>query len=656
MRKTNNIGYTAIELIGVLLVIIFLILVTNKYMNSINQTRFVNQLSDEAKNYSYQAIKYIEDNYRLLVQQSSANGEMILAWSSLNSYATSGNSGITNNHQTPCLYIASGMPNSIRVYIVFGNTEGQSTILNRQTIGRIAQVLGGNAGDLVNNNGNYIISGYIENEYNLSPATVNNIIQTCSFVSPLPKDTLIIDLTKNISMFASIKGEIDIATTANESDPTLKKSGTTSGVNPLTTMQTNLYLDNVVKESTLNTTYYCDATQLPTADAAKLCLNTAASQSINMYSGTAAWVSSILDSSGQNCIATANAHFYITTVIEPYYTCTGVPPPFPASQENCTNISFCSGSNCTYGVHQALTDYWGAPYLVQPSRCEYDTYAEYTATMQCSGNPCNWHSINPYNMGNQRCGYEYVNAIYVQQQSKTTDYGFKNCTATTFPAIESISGAPAQHVYKGIDFGTSSINGQRIQIKADAPNGSPVNTSQLDFDNVGIQAGYIAPNSHTINPGTNCASSQLGMIAQQTTSSQVLTSQLQCMYNPTFCNGSGYCFLPVKTSRFLYQYRTLQSSGQCPVGTIVDTNQPSSGVAASVTCPNYSGWTLIESPHGVNINCYVGVVGMSFCTGYQTVCGYTDQSGTPEQIAVPALAELQCTNASTTYIVDNYTP
>jgi hypothetical protein len=236
----------------------------------------------------------------------------------------------------------------------------------------------------------------------------------------------------------------------------------------------------------------------------------------------------------------------------------------------------------------------------------------------------------------------------------------KSMASSVYPAIESISGAPAQHVYKSIDFGTSSINGQRIQIRSDAPSGSPVNTSQLDFNNVGVQAGYIAPNSHVINPGASCTSVQVGMIGQQLSSGgspvQFLTSQLECMYNPTFCSGSGYCFLPIKTSRFLYQYSTLQSSGQCPTGTIIDSQQPTAGVSTSVSCPSQFGWVLTQSAHGIGINCYAGVAGMSFCTGYQTVCGYNDQSGTPQQIVVAALAQLQCTNASTTYTVSNYTP
>ena len=228
--------------------------------------------------------------------------------------------------------------------------------------------------------------------------------------------------------------------------------------------------------------------------------------------------------------------------------------------------------------------------------------------------------------------------------------------SVVYPPIESEAGAPAQHVYKSLDFGPSSINGQRIQIRSNAPSGSAVDTSQLNINNAGIQAGYIAPNSHYIAPGTSCSSNQMGMIAQQLNQDVLVNSQLQCMYNPTFCSSPGYCYLPIKTSTFIYYYSSAQVSIQCPSGTIVDNAQPSDGVSTSAICPNITGWSLHQGPYGVDINCYTASSGFSYCAGYETVCSYYDDNNSPQQVAVAALSKLQCTNASTTFTIDNYTP
>lgn len=228
--------------------------------------------------------------------------------------------------------------------------------------------------------------------------------------------------------------------------------------------------------------------------------------------------------------------------------------------------------------------------------------------------------------------------------------------SVAYPPLDSIAGAPAQHSYRSLDFGISKINGQRIQIRSNAPAGSAVNTGQLDINNAGIQAGYIAPKSHFIPAGSSCSSDQMGMIAQQLNQNVLVNSQLQCMYNPTFCSSPGYCYLPIKTSTFTYTYKDPVISGQCPSGTIVDSIQPQDGVRTSASCPNMVGWILYQGAHGVGINGYTSSTGLSYFTGYETVCNYYDTNEAPQQVAIVALLKLQCTNASTTFTVDNYTP
>ena len=230
-------------------------------------------------------------------------------------------------------------------------------------------------------------------------------------------------------------------------------------------------------------------------------------------------------------------------------------------------------------------------------------------------------------------------------------------SSVVYPALESIAGTPELHVYKSLDFGKNIMNGQRIQIRSHAPDGSSIELSQLDINNAGIQAGYIAPISHYLEAGTSCSSDQVGMIAQQIKSDLVINSQLQCMYNPTFCSAPGYCYLPLKTSTVTYQYKTTRVLANCPSGTVVDANQPSDGVSSSsVKCPDMpTGWHLSQGPHGILINGYTASTGFSYYTGYETVCDFTNNHEM-QQVAVAALKMLKCTNDSTTFIIDNYTP
>lgn len=225
-----------------------------------------------------------------------------------------------------------------------------------------------------------------------------------------------------------------------------------------------------------------------------------------------------------------------------------------------------------------------------------------------------------------------------------------------YPAIESVAGMPEEHIYKNLDFGPNSINEQRVQLKSNAPNGAPITASQLNINNAGVQAAFIAPVSHPISAGEICNSIDLGKIAQELAGEEIITSQLQCMYNPTFCDGLGYCFLPIRTSSLIYQFSYLQYSAACPVGTIVDTIQPSSGIYTEVSCPALYGWTITQGVHGEAFGCYDSVTGFSWCTAYQSVCSYKNQSGNVQKVQVLGLAQLQCTNASATYVVDNYAP
>ncbi len=338
------------------------------------ETREINQLADQANSYSQSAIKYLEDNYRSLVQQTNEYTEVILPFTIFSGYAPDEVTALTRSYQTPCLYVMKSTNNTLIAYLIFGKVNPKAKDLEQLTVAKIAQTLGENAGTLVQQNGSYILRGGVENDFNFSSASINKIVGGCGFRTLFPPYSLVIDLTKNVALFTSIKGNLDQQSTAKEPDPSLKKDGTISEKNILSTMETNLYLDNIVKESSSKTTYYCDATKLPVNDANSICLNYASNNKVSMYSGTAKWISSLLDSSSKNCIATASAHFYTATTS---YTCSGV--SFPDAN------SFCPANKNGQSLVKG-SGYWSPnPGTLNGTQCTSNAYASYAScpTITC---------------------------------------------------------------------------------------------------------------------------------------------------------------------------------------------------------------------------------------------------------------------------------
>jgi hypothetical protein len=173
-------------------------------------------------------------------------------------------------------------------------------------------------------------------------------------------------------------------------------------------------------------------------------------------------------------------------------------------------------------------------------------------------------SPNPYDSSGIRdmgCGYKNFDATSGFGPNQTLD-----CGSTQLQAFEEISGAPAQHAYKAIDFGLNFLGDKRIQLKSSAPTGPALPSSQLNVDNAGIQAGYIIPVSNPITAGKDCSADDIGKIAgQQFKDTFGAGGQLQCTYNPTYCK-TKYCYLPLKPASIIYNFSTLKQDVACPAG------------------------------------------------------------------------------------------
>jgi hypothetical protein len=221
---------------------------------------------------------------------------------------------------------------------------------------------------------------------------------------------------------------------------------------------------------------------------------------------------------------------------------------------------------------------------------------------------------------------------------------------------ESSESLTVKHRYSGLDFDNN--NGNRVQVVSHVNSDDVSYQSQLDINHAGLQAGYIAPMSHLIKLGENCSESELGKMAQQNSDSIIAVGgQLQCTYNPTFCEPGSYCYLAVKSSTFIIKYVPTTTAGSCPTGTLVTAEQPADGLDASVKCPTIPGYSMVDGKViGENIGCRQSITHMNLCNSYQSVCRYRDYLGAIKEMQIPALTKLECSSRTNTFVVDNYRP
>ena len=663
-------GFTAIEMLMVLVLFIGLVMVGNSVLDDIYTMKKNNQLADQIKTYQYAAIRYINDNYRTINQQTAATA-IVIPIAGLSAYLPLGTGNALSNGMQPCIYIPNNADNALKAYLIFVTTG--TTSLSFTNAIAVARSIGGNAGVLLAVNNGFRLEG-LNQQDTLLPAT---LAVQCGFNISKGANNLIIDITANNKLFPQLKTLADPSVVSRDEDPSLKRSGNGSSI----TMQANLYLDNTVKESSSLTQLYCDAAKLPINDALSSCDNYASTTGLKIYAGTASWISSELDQN-QKCNATASAHFY--SIINDY-NCVG--KYLPSADNYCpfnnpggggqTKISGSafwspaqpqlSGNQCISNAYAYYCTTWqyhynscwhdnvitcqsGSVYNI-PAECNHGAYQ-----MQCNGNI--WWSNDPL----PSCFKKNPTPISCTQNQQpangsqqTVDKGYQSCTPTSsYPPLSSTSGVPAQHVYRSLDFGPAAIAGQRVLVHSHALPGPDSSRSKLSIDNAGIQSGIIAPVSHFIASGSLCNEDELGTIAQQ----QDVTGsggQLQCSYSPVFCNGNAFCYIPLKQAGIIYSFQTAVTNATCPAGTTVAANQASDGISQSVKCPVFSGLTLTQGVHGETYACYSILSGFSFCPGYQTLCTYRDVSGVTQKIPVAALLSLTCSSATSTLTVDNYT-
>lgn len=167
------------------------------------------------------------------------------------------------------------------------------------------------------------------------------------------------------------------------------------------------------------------------------------------------------------------------------------------------------------------------------------------------------------------------------QYSSSQSYGAPYSAACD-PAIDDAQDAsyvdPDQHKYKALDIGkvTTSQDGailpsQEVRVISNAGSGNPSKDSQLNINNAGMKVERLNVFSHYVGLGESCTSTQVGTMAQQQDYATVQTNvkgQMQCVYNPTYCTNSDYCYLPLKNNVVVQKYNNANVA-TCPSGTYI---------------------------------------------------------------------------------------
>lgn len=706
-KKTHCYGFSAVELMLVLPIIIGLILMTNIMLTHMATSKRNNQVADQIKTYKKAATMYLTDNYRnIMLQMLNGQNSLVIPATGNIGYLHYGEVPALALGQVPCLYImrdtnSQGLGATIKAYLIFGNSASKVKALTHTDALMIAHALGGTAGVMVPDNTGFKVHGLNFNA-DLRFSYDLDIGKQCGFsdghgASGIQDNSIIIDLTEDKNFFLQM---VNINKNYNPNEippqnPSLQKSGD----NDAAAMRTNLYLDNVISESSTKKETYCSATEI-SQDANDFCLNFARDKGYELVPGSCSWDTSVMQDDGR-CLSTVKGN-YIQRIM------------------GCQNSDFGDAGVACDPIKENRrlvngTARWSNKRL-QDNQCYADAVANYQA--QNCDFKCSKFLVGIYFCGNEiddLCtnkdrgnlpfpkvdqndyvhGQLQSHGCYMQIACRSYLYGDNMATGFVTPnsfgegmpltcktistslstdsinSLGDISGGstitkalpriiqtPAQHRYRSLRLGNGN-DGYGVTLKSDAPNGAAVTTSKLNINHAGIQTGIIGLDSHAVSYANTCNPNELGKIVQQNSGvNNYVEAQYRCTFSPIACQSSDYCYLPVKSASNKYIFTNLQQLATCPDDWVVDPNQPEGSVEGKVKCPDLSsvGYSLYIGLHGEMIGCYSSKMeNVSFCPSYQTLCTYRDRNGTLIPYPVAALKALLCMAKSNTFVVNDYT-
>lgn len=683
MKKIK--GFSLIEAIISLLIIGIVLGIIGAILKDITLKKQINTVANQTQTMAKQSSIYLAQNYSTFISNTTQT-EWSLPYSSL---PIRRDLKITNYYkQSACLYVFKNLLNCtgdkssdciLSAYLFFANPKGLS--LDLKTASQIASAIGGNAGVVTLNNHKLIAK---DKNYSLELNTT-----PCNFSPELMANTFFVNLTGTNSALSQI---VDPRATNNGyKDIALQRNSTDISS---TTMQSNLYLDNVIKESSVTSSFYCSASKMPSASAIGLCTQYGNTNGFYMYSGTASWVSSILNPDGKTCNSSAVASFY-----KYIYSCQNVQQVAQASCQSLNNnlLAFNYLTNYNYTLNGNHTCTITASGNFSSFNCNFDHNMQQFVDLchqKWAGdvyvNDGTFPLYGDYNRSKNRCEHMTIyctgksgtypfyadtwqdmpmppnvvptyrvcpNAV-VNAASTAQNQGQKNCGNMNLPAIESFNYHPEEHQYRALDFGvvqTGPNVTQHLRMISAAAPGVASNINQLNIDNAGFAAGIVLPTSSTnqdkqyvIVNGTSCSAPEVGKMVRQPLYDNngnitIIQGKLQCLYSPAYCPNQSYCYLPIQTSTQTYTFISDKSSFTCPSGTIVDSNTTQSQFLdknVSSLCKTGSINFYITGPTTNN--------GLVIKNTVNATCTST------KNIIIPILAQVRCTNVQSNLIIDDY--
>lgn len=703
VQKANiNKGFSALELMLVLPIVVGLIVFVHEFNLVIFKAKQNNQISDQVKIYEKAAVMYLDNNYRnIVLQMKNAGNDVIVPSDEIFADLPPGIAPTLKHGEIPCLYITkdpqekSLLNGKIKAYLILGQSGIKENKLTFNDAMAIANNLG-SAGVMVRASNGSLVKGL---NFNVNK-TVPNLSAQCGFQRESLDNAIILDLTQSNNFFAEL---VPITNPNNDKleapkNPSLQKAGN----NDALTMHTNLYLDNVIYEDNERTDTYCSASSMKADTATPICNNFAMQNGYELIPGSCSWDTSI-KYDDDKCLSTVRGNY-----IQKIMGCAR--SSFGNAEEYCP-------ANLNGGIRVPGTAHFNGVSKVG-NECQSEAFADYQAAncdFHCTVKP--W-SISPtaprYDCGNNinnicsssefaKAGKLLVNlddkgyihgdldnsgckltvtcmplfggnnrqvTTYVPPNfsDSTTTYMCGVATTNTTPdsinslgyirggdtlttILHSSGDIPAEHRYRALQLGGN------VRIKNDAPTGVAVLNSKLSIEHAGIQAGLIGLESYKVNYGDNCQAFELGKIVQQGSTTNVLQAELRCSYSPVACSTSDYCYLPIKTASQKIYFTPDRNFASCPTPLVLASNQTADLLDTTVQCPDLKekNYTLMTPVHEEVIDCPPSrIKGLSFCTSVKSLCSYRAQNGSYIAYPINAIKGIQCAEKNYTYVVDDY--
>lgn len=493
----------------------------------------------------------------------------------------------------------------------------------------------------------------------------------CPYLSKVNPNSLIVDVTKNPILSSNRSERTDRTDDSSSNSPALSANSTNTKER---TMSTNLYMDAVVNEAAPWSTDYCDKNKVQTDAAAQITSKCSTLATTNKRFDSIANVDNgVLN--GGSCTYNVTGNFTLRDRCDSnnatgtgYSSCSAA---HPNGYNFADTFAYIGGSTTPDGNGMCGANFQARFSKITPAtpdtpasgtcsyqwhHCEWWMRALVVATHTSGCNAGQSISYMDDYIDNGSCisntksltcspqtNFTCQNYVPAQPGTpSTTDYKTYPCATNTQyvgtfgssttqacgqitqPAYNNSGVTPPQHKFKGLVFNSSSPS--EVTIKSTNSDGnSDKSTAMLGLNAAGIKAGYIMMKSPAMAIGSACSTDKVGTMVQQKTEGLYTASQLVCSYNTSFCQGDGYCYIPMKSQTQFTTSTTARTEMACPDGLRVD----------GTWVPSVANQGLQSSACSVAVNI---ITNGGLAYGWRATC-----NGIP----AASLLKIKCTSAST---------